>query len=191
MAERPVSELVRHCRAQDPKAWTVLIERYRALVWSVPLRLGLGQDLASEVFQDVFESLLRNLDALEDPERLASWLYTAARRVSLRRISALRRKGLHEGSERSLLNLSSTEPPLSEALVDAERRVEVLRLVEALPERCRRLLTALFLDEREPDYDQIAESLGIPRGSIGPSRLRCLKKLYESMKASGYPFGPR
>jgi RNA polymerase sigma factor (sigma-70 family) len=188
----PVEELVRRCLVHDADAWEELLERFQALVWSVPLRLGLGHHEAAEVFQDVFESLLRNLPSLHEPERLASWLYTAARRLSLRRIATRRRQSLQSQIER----MASTEPgpprpALTDEIVQAERRGEVLRLIEALPDRCRRLLTALFLDPDEPDYDRIAETLGVARGSIGPSRLRCLKKLHELMKESGYPFGPR
>jgi RNA polymerase sigma factor (sigma-70 family) len=192
LAGVPVAELVHRCVDHDADAWHEVLHRYRGLVWSVPLRLGLTKDDAAEVFQDVFESLLRNLPSLQEPRRLASWLYTAARRLSLRRVSVLRRRAPRdEQAAIAAQNPESAGRSVTEELVELERRREVLRLVESLPERCRRLLTALFLDPDEPEYDDIAETLGLPRGSIGPSRIRCLKRLYELMVQSNYPFGQR
>jgi RNA polymerase sigma factor (sigma-70 family) len=189
MRDLPISELMKRCRDQDPGAWNEIVERHRRLVYSVPLRLGLPADEASEVFQGVFESLLRNLDQLRETERISSWLYTAARRLSLRRLSALRRQGREENREEEVLEQVATqEGSVSDRLEEAERRGHLLRLVENISERCRALLEALFLDPDEPDYDAIALRLRIPRGSIGPTRQRCLAKLYVLMEEQGYPF---
>jgi RNA polymerase sigma factor (sigma-70 family) len=189
MRQMPVAELLKRCLEQDPRAWQELVSQYRSLVYSVPLHLGLSAEDAAEVFQDVFESLLRNLDGLREVERLASWLYTAAKRLSLRRISALRRQAGRESHEDAvLLGLEAGGQSLSERLLTIERQGELMRLIEALPERCRVLLTALFLDPDEPDYDEISARLGIPRGAIGPTRMRCLHKLHASMTEHGYPF---
>jgi RNA polymerase sigma factor (sigma-70 family) len=189
MRELPISELLKRCREQDPAAWNEIVERHRRLVYSVPLRLGLPQDEAAEIFQGVFESLLRNIESLREADRVSSWLYTAARRLSLRRLSARRRQNRAEEREDEVLEqVPAEEDSVAENLEEAERRGHLLRLVEAISERCRRLLEALFLDPDEPDYDAIAARLKIPRGSIGPTRSRCLAKLYEMMEEHGYPF---
>lgn len=188
MRDVPLEDLLRRCANGDAAAWNELVQRHRALVWSVPLRLGMDPSDAAEVFQDVFESLLRNAGSLQDPNRLTSWLYTAARRLSLRRLSAKRRgERLESREDAVLLALDDGQPTLNDRLESAERHGTVLRLLESLPERCRELLTALFLDPDEPDYDQIAARVGIPRGSIGPTRSRCLKKLHEELRAQDEP----
>jgi RNA polymerase sigma factor (sigma-70 family) len=192
VGESSNEELLKRCAEHDMDAWTELVERHRSLVWSVPLRLGMDRSDAAEIFQDVFESLIRNVESIQDPERLASWLYTAARRLSLRRLTAERwRREREDRDGTSLENLDAPGPQLTDAIVAAERSAELLSLVEAMAERCRQLLTALFLEPGEPDYDEIASRLGMPRGSIGPTRIRCLKKLHEAMIQAGYPFGPR
>jgi DNA-directed RNA polymerase specialized sigma24 family protein len=84
--------------------------------------------------------------------------------------------------EALLLNLEDASPGLEERLETAERHGTVLRLLEELPERCRELLRALFLDPDEPSYDHITERFGLPRGSIGPTRSRCLHLLHESLR---------
>lgn len=183
MRDVPLDELLKRCANRDAHAWNEMVQRHRALVWSVPLRLGMDQADAAEVFQDVFESLLRNVESLQDPGRLSSWLFTAARRLSLRRLSARRRDDRREVKDDEVLHgVGDGQTPLSERLVAAERQGKVLRLLEGLPERCRELLTALFLDPDEPDYDKIAARLGIPRGSIGPTRSRCLKRLHDDLR---------
>jgi RNA polymerase sigma factor (sigma-70 family) len=189
MRDLPISELLKRCREQDSAAWDEIVERHRRIVYSVPLRLGLSRDEAAEVFQNVFESLLRNLDHLREADRVSSWLYTAARRLSMRRLSALRRQSRDEEREEEVLaQVPSEEDSVAERLEEAERRGHLLRLVEALSERCRGLLEALFLDPDEPDYDAIAARLRIPRGSIGPTRQRCLAKLHEMMEEHDFPF---
>ncbi len=147
------------------------------------MKLGLTPDEAAEVFQDVFESLLRNLEKLQDRDRVASWLYTAARRLSIRRVSSRRRRDrLEKPAEQELARTASKGPSIVERMVRAELHGRVIKSLEALSKRCRDLLWALFFDPAEPDYDTISSRLGIARGSIGPTRARCLKKLRQSLE---------
>lgn len=185
----PIQELLKRCKDEDAAAWNEIVQRHRKVVYSVPLRLGLAEEHATEVFQNVFESLWRNLDHVQHTSGITSWLYTAARRLSLRRLVALRREAQTRAGDDDLLGrLPSDEVPMSQRVEDAERQAQVLRQVEALSEPCRSLIEVLFLDPNEPDYDSVAERLGIARGSIGPTRARCLKKLYDLMEKQDYPF---
>src|SRR5437763_9623141 len=73
-------ELLRACRAGDAAAWETLLRRYQRLVYAVPRRAGLDEDAAADVFQDVFATLIENVEKIEQPSRLHAWLVTTARR---------------------------------------------------------------------------------------------------------------
>src|SRR5215213_2482773 len=80
-------QLVLACRRGDQLAWEKLIRRYQRLIYAIPLRAGLDEDQAAEIFQDVFTTLFQKLNDIEDPERLHAWLVTTARRKTWRTIS--------------------------------------------------------------------------------------------------------
>src|ERR1044071_4993326 len=77
-------ELLNACRVGDESAWEVLVDRYQRLIYAIPRRAGLNEDQASEVFQEVFATLLQKLDDITDPDRLHAWLVTTARRKTWR-----------------------------------------------------------------------------------------------------------
>src|SRR5215207_2702446 len=80
-------QLVLACRRGDQLAWEKLIQRYQRLIYTIPLRAGLDEDQAAEIFQEVFTTLFQKLNDLEEPERLQAWLVTTARRKTWRTIS--------------------------------------------------------------------------------------------------------
>ena len=80
-------ELLNACRAGEESSWEVLVERYQRLIYAIPRRAGLNEDQASEVFQEVFATLLQKLDDITDPDRLHAWLVTTARRKTWRLMS--------------------------------------------------------------------------------------------------------
>ena len=77
-------ELLSACRDGDESSWEALVDRYQRLIYTIPRRAGLDQDQASEVFQDVFVTLLQKIDDINEPDRLHAWLVTAARRKTWR-----------------------------------------------------------------------------------------------------------
>jgi RNA polymerase sigma factor (sigma-70 family) len=139
--------------------------------------MGLDPAEADDVFQITFIRLSQRLSTLKDPSRVRAWLVTTARRVALK---ALGRVRAEEDSEKILREL--TDP--AELPVEEIHRLEEQQIVrialERLPERCRKLLSLLYYPspgERGPSYDVAARELDLPLGSIGPTRMRCLKKL--------------
>lgn len=164
--------LVEACLAGHQWAWDELVERYGRLVFSVARRSGLTTQDAEDVVQNVFTIALRRLHALRDQTRLSSWLITTAYRECWR---LGRRAG---GAPVSLDTevVDSGAPPVEE-VVRWEREQLVHEALARVDGRCRALLTALFLDDREPSYQEIAGRLGMPVGSIGPTRARCFRKL--------------
>jgi RNA polymerase sigma factor (sigma-70 family) len=159
----------------DTEAWEALIRRYRRLVYSVPLRMGLSGDQADDVFQDTFAILVEKLAAVRDRERVGLWLAVTARRQALARAtrSAARRE---VALEQDFDCARAEESPLDE-LERIERQVTIRQALESLPERCQRLLRALFYEDPTPSYDELASRLGMARGSLGPIRVRCFDRL--------------
>ncbi len=171
--------LISACIEGDEVAWGTLVERYRRLVFSVAIRSGLSSDDADDVFQIVFTTLFRRLEGLRDTTRLAAWLVTTTHRESWR-VSKLSRN-------KTELHEFQVDPstPHAEIVELAERDQRVRESMGKLDDRCRDLLTALFLDPDPASYDQVALRFGMPIGSIGPTRARCFKKLERFLIEAG------
>jgi RNA polymerase sigma factor (sigma-70 family) len=180
-------ELVLACRRGDQLAWAKLVRRYQRLIYAIPLRAGLAEDEAAEIFQDVFTTLFEKLHDIKEPERLQAWLVTTARRKTLRTIS---RSHVQQRSEVDPYEQADDAPaairdeaPLpDQQLLILEEQHRIRTAFAQLDDRCRILLELLFYVQEPPSYADIARALGIPEGSIGPTRARCLAKLLRLMK---------
>lgn len=171
-------DLVQACRAGEKQAWDALVGRYERLVYTIPIRYGLVRGEAEEVFQNTWLALVRHIDRLEQPDRLAAWLVTTARRECWeRRRGAEFLTSATAQSEDLLSNLVSGERPPDEVVERFRRHNLVRDAVAQLDERCQKLLELLYYDADSPSYGDISDHLGMPIGSIGPIRARCLKKL--------------
>jgi RNA polymerase sigma factor (sigma-70 family) len=176
-------QLLLACRRGEESAWQILVNRYQRLMYAIPRRAGLDDDHASEVFQEVFTTLLQKLNDIEDPDRLHAWLVTTARRKTWRVISKNRRIGQMQGSEdddgaaEEMARIPDDSPLPDETLVKLEEQHRVRAALGGLEDRCRKLLTMLFYQSETPSYSEIAASLGVSEGSIGPTRARCLEKM--------------
>jgi RNA polymerase sigma factor (sigma-70 family) len=181
-----LDHLVRRCLKKDSRAWSELVDRFQNLVYSVPRRYGLNEEDAADVFQNTFQALLRNLDRIESARTIPKWLAVTASRESLRikRISA---KSM--GAEDRGLDLDTVvdyeERSAEENAIHAERSDLLRRHTQSLNDRCRDLLTMLYLED-EPSYQEISEKLNMPVGAIGPTRARCLEKLRKSLEGEGF-----
>lgn len=181
MSARTDPELVTACLAGDAGAWSALLARYLDLVHGLARQSGLDAALAQDVVQEVSLALWKALPRLKSAERLLPWILTTTRREAWRqgrlRRSAARRE---QGQARPE---AAPAPP---SLEDLETQQAVREALAELGERCRRLIEALYFEATaEAGYDVVAERLGIPRGSIGPTRARCLEKLGAGLKARG------
>jgi RNA polymerase sigma factor (sigma-70 family) len=173
--ERDDRELVGAARKGDQSAWDGLVHRHGGRVWAVARAHRLSSADAEDVFQVTFLRLVTHLDTIRQPERVGAWLATTARHECLR---VLRRAGraVPAGGDDALDTADVLAPSLDAALLAAERDEALLAAVERLSDNCRRLLRVLMADP-EPTYEEVSLALGMPVGSIGPTRGRCLKHL--------------
>jgi len=161
------------------------VERYQRLVYTIPLRHGLAEEDAADVFQTVFALLVQHLPTIREPQGLAKWLITTAKRETWNLI----RKRQREPVSEDVAALAQLEQgPGSDDPHEAELWIEQALLRDALRrlgERCRKLLWLLYYEPEELAYEEIGRRLGMPVGSIGPTRGRCLHKLREILTAMG------
>lgn len=180
------------CRRGDSEAWAALIARYQKLIYAIPRRAGLDDDQCADIFQQTFQSLFEHLDRIDQPERVRAWLVTTAKRATERlqqrnaRWQALPESNEAAGDETPQQEWLDPAPLPEEVITQLEDQHLVRTGVAALEERCRRLLTMLFYDPQQLPYAEIAAQIGIPTGSIGPTRNRCLQKLRTALQKMGF-----
>lgn len=177
--DEEVVRLVRAAGAGDRAAWDSIVRRYVALLWAIALRHGLNENDAADVVQTTWLRLLEHIDDVREPARVGSWLATTAQRESLRMVALRRRLVLNDdhtmfdGPDRLL-------PPVDEALIAREQAAAARQALDSLPPTWRSLVELLTSDPR-PSYQQIGADLGLPIGSIGPTRGRCVRRLREAV----------
>jgi RNA polymerase sigma factor (sigma-70 family) len=162
-------------RLGDQTAWDALVGEFNGLVWSIARSYRLEMAQANDAVQMTWLRLVENLNRIKDPERLAGWLATTARRECLQLI----RKSARErpaSDDETLLDVADPAPPLDAALLLDERDGALWRAFRLLGEKCQQLLRVLMATP-PPSYQDVSAALDIAVGTIGPSRQRCLKQL--------------
>ncbi len=162
-------------------AWRRLVEQLSPLVMAVARRNGLGQTDAEDCVQYTWLSLYRQKKDLRHPAALPGWLIRVASRRAKRMLQS------DDLERRRRWECGPPEEPVTPDIdVEALEQAALVRLaVEELAPRCRDLLKALFFEEDEVSYPRIADRLGIPLNSLGPTRSRCLAKLKKILKEYG------
>lgn len=181
MVDVDLSGTVRQAIAGDHHAWDLLVERFSGLVWNVARSQSLDVADAADVSQTVWLRLAEHIATLRDPERVGAWLAITTRNEAQR----VRRRRHYQVpiSDDRLMRLPEVNPRLPEAGIEAAEESEVLwRAFAGLGEACRVLLRMLISDPR-PSYAMVSETLGVPVGSIGPTRSRCLSHLRAQVEA--------
>ncbi len=171
-----VTDLVTRARNGDRQAWDALVERYAPLTWSICRRHRLDDADAEDVGQSVWLQLVEQLDKLRDPAALPGWLVTTTSRECARVLRTMR------GPYAAGYWLDAETIPDDQAQVAeqqvlvGERHAALREAFTHLPPGCQQLIAVLIEDPPVP-YAEISARLGIPIGSIGPNRSRCLDRL--------------
>jgi RNA polymerase sigma factor (sigma-70 family) len=176
-----LTQELRRASAGDQAAWNGIVERFSSLVWATARAHRLSRGDAADVAQTTWLRLVEHLDRIRDPERLGAWLATTARHESLRLI---RRATREQPSDEADLFEAPDSVSIDRHLLDEERHGALWRAFATLSERCKRLLRLLMADV-EPSYEEVGAALGMPVGSIGPTRIRCLEKLRATTGMAG------
>jgi RNA polymerase sigma factor (sigma-70 family) len=170
-----VDDLVARARNGDQESWNALVDRYLPLVNSVIGKFRLSSADADDVNQTVWLRLVENLGAIREPRALPGWLATTTRTEALRVIRLRGRESISD--PQSLTFERPGGDPEADADLLREERAQALRdALEELPAGRRELLELLMSDP-PISYDEISAKLGIPKGSIGPTRARALQQL--------------
>lgn len=181
------ARLVERCLAGDARAWDALVRRYERLVLSVGRSYRLSDEDLGDVFQEVFTALLKGLPRLRDPRSLCRWISSTtdriARTVALRSRREQARSVSVEDDTRTASELTSEEAAIGADLERLETMALVQLALGAISDRCRKLLHALYQEEPVPSYSELSTRLGVPIGSLGPTRARCLDRLRANLTA--------
>lgn len=177
-----LGDLVAGAVAGEQKAWDELVDRFTGLVWHVARAHRLSEPDAADVGQTVWLRLVESLPGLREPAAVGGWLATTTRHECLR---VLRRAG-REVPDDSVALAERPSPDASpDAVVElAEDRHLVRSALDRLSDRCRMLLRILAYSP-DDSYADISSALGMPVGSIGPTRSRCLQHLRRELVAGG------
>jgi RNA polymerase sigma factor (sigma-70 family) len=177
------AELVELAAQGDSRAWAEIVLRYRGLVTAVVRNFRLQDADARDAEQRTWLRLVEHLRSLRDPDRLGGWLSTTASRECLRILREARGVVAFEMDA-----VPDPESGVEERVVDADTAARLWRIVAALPPRGQTIMNALFAEDPRP-YAEVAQSTGIPIGSLGPSRARLIDRVRRSFDEGAFATG--
>lgn len=177
-------QLVQGCLNGDERAWNRLIDKYKRLIYSVPVKYGLTPDDAADIFQNVCVDLFTNLSKLRKVESIRSWLITVATHKCFH----------HKKQQRKDVELDAMEQEVAEEIAPAAPQVlqevqeeqAVRDAIQRLSPRCAELVRMLFFEQPPLPYTEVAQRLGLATGSIGFIRGRCLNRLQKILGELGF-----
>lgn len=183
--QQDVASLVHAAAEGDPVAWERIVARFGGLVWAIARAHGLSHSDAGEVCQTAWLRLVEHLHRIREPARLGAWLASTARHECLRTLKrAGRQVPVGDPTDLERYEPLPSGPAVDRRLLEAERDQALWHAFELLSERCRSLLRVLMADPA-PSYEEVSEALGMPVGSIGPTRQRCLERLRRNAELVG------
>lgn len=176
---RPTAAIVEAAARGDESSWNQLVDRYTGLLWGVARAHQLTGSDAADVVQTSWLRLIEHLPQIRNPDSVGAWLATTARRECLR---TLRRTSRLQPSAEIELLADEEGSDVDAQLLRGERDAALWRAFGRLPARDRALLR-LLTTEPAPSYGELAAALGMPIGSIGPTRARALDRLRRELLA--------
>lgn len=181
----PDTRLVQGCLRGSEEAWSALVDKYKNLIFSIPIKYGFSADDATDIFQAVCLELLSELPKLRKPKALPKWIMQITAHKCFHWKQQQQRRV--EASDPEDEKLEQSEPPRAEAILrEAEEEQGLRQVISELPPRCRELVRLLFFEEPPRPYHEIAATLGIATGSIGFIRQRCLERLRKRLLDVGF-----
>jgi RNA polymerase sigma factor (sigma-70 family) len=178
------ADLVRAAADGDRASWDQLVAAFGPLVWTVANSHRLSPTDAADVSQTTWLRLVEHIDRLQEPGRLSAWLTTTAKRESLRLLGRQKRTVLVADIALFDDREAIGSVDAFEGLARAHDVALVREVLTVLPGRQRQLMDRLMAED-SPSYESISAELDMPIGSIGPTRMRCLRKLRDALAERG------
>jgi RNA polymerase sigma factor (sigma-70 family) len=178
-------EIVEGCLKGHEEDWNILIDKYKNLIFSIPVRYGFTREESADIFQSVCLELLHELAKVREPQALPKWL-----------MQVTAHKCFHAKRQRNrMVSRDDDDVEVPESSVPAQAEInlremeeeQILRnAISELQPRCRELIHMLFYEEPRRPYQQVASSLGLATGSIGFLRQNCLDRLKVHLGTLGF-----
>jgi RNA polymerase sigma factor (sigma-70 family) len=176
-------KLVQDCLNGDERAWTRLVDKYKRLIYSVPVKYGFPPEDAADIFQNVCVDLFTNLSKLRKIESLRSWLITVATHKCFHSRRQKRQDVELDAMEQEIAEEIAVAP---EMIQEVQEEQAVRDAIEKLTPRCAQLVRMLFFEQPPRPYNEVAQALGLATGSIGFIRGRCLGRLQKILAELGF-----
>lgn len=178
------TRLVKECLAGNEDAWSALVDKYKALIFSIPIKYQMPPQEAADIFQAVCMELLASLPNLREPKALPAWLMQVAhhecgrwKQRQQRTISSDTEAGIPEAEI----------PAMAESMIRQTQEEQILReAIASLAPQCQKLVAALFFESPARPYADIAAELGLAVGSIGFTRQKCIERLRKNLQKKGF-----
>ena len=179
------ARLVKECLAGNEEAWSLLIDRYQALIYSIPVKYRLPPHEAADVFQATCMELLRRLPELRDPRALPKWLIQVAHHQCYHLKRQQQRMVSRDDEDQRLPEPEA--PAVAESLIQQTQEEQILRdAMDRLTAQCRRLVQLLFFETPARPYSEVAAELRLAVGSIGFTRQKCMERLRRYLGDLGF-----
>ncbi len=182
----PDERLVSQCLQGDERAWSALIDRYKNLIFSIPIKYGASREDAADLFQAVCLELFSELPKLRKAGALRSWLMTITIHKAFHWKKKQRRQSDVEMRGMDQEHLEKSVPESRAFIEELEREQMVRDAVTRLPARCREMIRLLFYEQPPIPYNELSQRLGLATGYIGFIRGRCLKRLQRVLDDMGF-----
>lgn len=178
--------LVRACLDGDDDAWAALIDKYKRLIYSVPIKYGASPEDAADIFQFVCLELFSHLSELRKTGALRGWIMTVAAHQSFHWKRRHRKRSDREQTNVDVEELEIVPAVVSDVTDSAEHEQMVREATARLSPRCQEMIRLLFYTEPPLPYKELAQRLGLAVGSIGFIRGRCLQRLEKALHEMGF-----
>jgi RNA polymerase sigma factor (sigma-70 family) len=178
------ARLVKECLRGNEQAWSLLIDKYKALIYSIPVKYRFPPHDAADIFQATCAELLVRLPQLRDPDALPKWLMQVAHHECYR-WKRHQQRMISRDAEPDFPEPQT--PPIAESVLQQTQEEQMLRdAMNTLSPQCRRLVELLFFETPARPYAQVAKELGLAVGSIGFTRQKCIDRLHRLLDKSGF-----
>lgn len=180
---RTDAQLVRECLTGNEQAWCALIDKYKRLIYSIPVKWSLSRDDANDIFQAVCVDLYAELSRLREPRALPKWLI----QTTVHKCARLKQRHNRFVESEITDDLMPHSSIGADRIVEEVEREQILRdALGRVPARCGQMIRMLFFESPARPYEEIASELGLATGSIGFIRGRCLSKLRKHLESLGF-----